>query len=197
MSKHKYRLIAFGVLALVQVAIPLVMIGNYEEVLSTGNLHKFRTAPIDPYDPFRGRYVSLRFDATTYCTRDPVEWESDQALFARIGQDSLGYATIIEVLDYMPAGEEDWLGVKLSYVYHDGPDNTCLQVTLPFDRFYMEEYKAPAAEDVYFEANTGDSLTVWAAVKINKGKGVIEDVFVNELPIATWVEQQAVSLEGE
>ncbi|MBK6341440.1 MAG: GDYXXLXY domain-containing protein [Flavobacteriales bacterium] len=50
-------------IALAQLAVPAWMIAGRERVLSQGEVFKFKTAPIDPRDPFRGEYVRLDFEA--------------------------------------------------------------------------------------------------------------------------------------
>lgn len=50
------------VLAAAQLAVPASMIVQRETVLTQGRVYKFKTAPVDPVDAFRGRYVALRFE---------------------------------------------------------------------------------------------------------------------------------------
>lgn len=65
MNKKKILLLSFFLVAVVQLYVPSKMIWDREEVLRTGTEYKFRTAPIDPTDPFRGKYITLRFDDNT------------------------------------------------------------------------------------------------------------------------------------
>lgn len=52
-------------LCVIQLAVPAFMIVRREHALSMGRAFKFRTAPVDPYDAYRGRYVALNFEAAT------------------------------------------------------------------------------------------------------------------------------------
>ena len=56
-------------------------------------------------------------------------------------------------------------------------------VEYPFNRFYMEEYKAPAAEAAYRDVQTDSSRVAYALVRIKNGKSAIENVFINDIPI--------------
>ena len=57
-----WRMIFFGLLIVAQVAVPLQMIQQRETVLREGELFRFKTEPIDPADPFQGRYVWLQIE---------------------------------------------------------------------------------------------------------------------------------------
>jgi len=52
-----------------------------------------------------------------------------------------------------------------------------------FDKFYLEEYKAPCAETLYRESNRDSKNRTYALVRIFKRDAVIEDVFVNDTSI--------------
>jgi uncharacterized membrane-anchored protein len=56
------RRIAFAVLVAAQLVLPLGMIAANELALATGTKVTLRTAPVDPLDPFRGRYVELDYE---------------------------------------------------------------------------------------------------------------------------------------
>ncbi len=56
---------AVAVLTLVivaQFAAVGSLIAKHERVLREGTVHRFRTRPIDPADPFQGRYVQLVYE---------------------------------------------------------------------------------------------------------------------------------------
>jgi uncharacterized membrane-anchored protein len=56
------RRIAFAVLVAAQLVVPLALIGVNEIALATGTEVTLATTPVDPLDPFRGRYVELRYE---------------------------------------------------------------------------------------------------------------------------------------
>lgn len=66
MKNYKLILgIVFGVLCLAQIGVVLFQIMSYEKILKEGESFYFKVLPLDPYDPFRGRYVTLRFENAT------------------------------------------------------------------------------------------------------------------------------------
>ncbi len=58
-----------------------------------------------------------------------------------------------------------------------------MSLQLPFDRFYMEEAKAPAAEAAYREHNRKGAQDAYVIVRVLEGAGVIEDLYVGGKPI--------------
>ncbi len=70
MSRTRRRL--FWVVVAAQAVVPLAMIGWSEVALATGERVRLATAPVDPVDLFRGRYVTLRYEISSL----PVDREA-------------------------------------------------------------------------------------------------------------------------
>src|SRR5436190_844775 len=68
------RILIFGVVVLAQLAVPAAMIWQREQTLNHGRVWKFRTAPVDPVDVIRGRYIALRFAAEEFTA--PTKFEA-------------------------------------------------------------------------------------------------------------------------
>ena len=83
---------AFAALCLVQAAVPVSMIARYERTLHGGTAFKVRAAPVDPVDPFRGRYVVFRLGfepvslETSFAGPVWVELEEGADGFAKAGK---------------------------------------------------------------------------------------------------------------
>lgn len=174
----------FLLLALVQWAIPGNMIMEQETILKEGKAYNFETRPIDPADPFRGRYITLDFKENQFKMFKDSTWEeihNDQPIFVELGTDSAGFVKILNVHKTEP--NADYLKVKDWYTWTDGNDTTRINLHYPFNRFYLEESKAPKAEEVYREARRDPSQQAWAVVKILNGQAVLEEVMLNGKPI--------------
>ena len=180
MTRPRLLALGFLLIALVQLALPAMRIRLYEQTLREGRAFKFRTAPVDPYDAFRGRYVALRFEAgdAVWGEKEPATYGKKIFALVEIGPD--GFARFTSASPNLPESG-DWLEAKASYPVND--KNVGVQV--PFDRFYMTEKLAPKAEQAYREhsANRGER-DAWAIVRILNGLGVIEQVFVGDKPLA-------------
>ena len=61
---------------------------------------------------------------------------------------------------------------------------------LPFDRYYMEEKLAPAAEAAYRQNSGREKRDAYVVVRIRSGRAVIEDLFICEKPILEYIETQ-------
>ena len=62
MLNKKWTTISFFILVLVQLAVPSFMILTQEEIQTEGKAFRFKTRPVDPYDLFRGKYITLTFE---------------------------------------------------------------------------------------------------------------------------------------
>ena len=101
--KQRLALGLFLCLALVQLAVPASMLVRRELTLQYGRQYRFQTAPVDPYDPFRGRYVALALQANTAPTLPGIQLTSGQRVYAMLTEDAAGFATIAS-LSLTPLG---------------------------------------------------------------------------------------------
>lgn len=154
MSRNKIILLVFAFVALAQMAVPAMMIFEREIVLNKGREYKFRSAPRDPYDPFRGKYITMYYASNMTKVSANQEWERGETVYVQFMEDAEGYAVIKSVSKSAPENTSDYLKTTVEYFdnYDDGQNGTAtLSVYYPFDRFYMEESKAYGAEMAYNE----------------------------------------------
>ena len=172
---------AFILVVLVQLYVPARMILNREVTLDKGTAYKFKTEPIDPSDPFRGKYITLRFEEEVIEVPNEADWIVGETIFVSltIGED--GFAKIQSATKDKPADDQDFLRVKVNYVTSDSSNQ--LTIEYPFDRYYMEESKAPDAEIIYRESQLDTNQTAYALVLIRDGDYVLKDVLINDTPI--------------
>ena len=190
--KTRWMLAMFVVVAAVQLAVPVAMIAGREATLRYGRAYKFRTRPIDPYDAFRGRYVWLGFE------QDHAPWRGEAAAvvgskaYVSIQEGRDGFAMVREVRAQLPA-EGEYLQVRVSYPGW-GTNSGSVYFTLPFDRYYMEETKAPAAEHAYWQHQNTRGQTnqnTYAVVRVRNGESVLENLYVGGKPIAEALRENA------
>ncbi|MEM9391089.1 MAG: GDYXXLXY domain-containing protein [Bacteroidota bacterium] len=184
MINKKILLPLFIVIAFIQLYVPAKMILNQEEVLETGKLFKFKTAPIDPNDPFRGKYITLNFEATSIPVEVDSIWKYKQQVFITLEEDSAGFAYPKSVFQQAPDNEPHYLKVEV-----DGTYNNELWITYPFYRFYMDEYKAPQAETTYRQAQRDTTTIAYALVAVKSGEAALKDVFIDDVSISEVVEK--------
>lgn len=183
--KKTYIYLLFGLMVVAQIAASAQTIFKYEQVIASDNVYKFRTAPIDPSDPFRGKYVTLRFDINSYKTNDE-SLHYNNNVYAYFSKDENGYA-VLETLskELLPNSQFDYVKVKtrshyLGKVYFE----------LPFNAYYMEESKAYDAERLYRDNNSDiDKQDVYAIVHIQEGTHVLTDVIIDGKSLKDAVEK--------
>jgi uncharacterized membrane-anchored protein len=174
-------------MCLAQWIVPAKMVYDSEQVINDGALFKFKTQPIDPSDPFRGKYITLNFEANFIKVTNASEWQIGQEIFVTFTTDSAGFA-IPEKVFLAPPDLESFLRTRVDYIntYEGEPK---LSFTLPFDRFYLEESKASQAEQLYWQTQRDTAQVAYGLVSIARGQAVLNDVFLNDKPIIDIINQ--------
>lgn len=178
MKTFKWLLV---VVAAGQLAIPALMIHRQETTLREGRAYKFKTRPVDPADAFRGRYVWLGFEQQQAPWRDAETIHRGGAGYGRIEEDNNGFAVVRDVGLEPPASGE-FLKVRINS--GGNPKEKTVGFTMPFDRYYMEESKAPKAERAYREHDRKGEMESYAVVRVSRGHAALENVIVAGKPIA-------------
>lgn len=171
----------FIIVVIAQWLVPGQMIWQKEKTLTKGILYKFQSAPVDPADPFRGRYVVLNFKESEYITTDSTDVDYGNEVYITFSADKNGFALIDTVSETRPE-KPDYLKTTISYISREN-DTTRIGIDYPFNRFYLEEYKAPKAETIYRESVTDSTQNTFALVSMLNGDAVIKDIFINDTSI--------------
>ena len=187
MQKKKIIILVFILVALTQLYIPASMIWEKEDIIESGTEYKFRTAPVDPSDPFRGKYITLNYKDNTFKCTDESLWKKGDKAFVSLITDKDGFAKIGDVSKHKPEDNNSYLKAKIGHVTQDG--SNMLTVDYPFTRFYMEESKAGPAETLYQEVERDSSVTTYALVVIKKGNAVLRDVLIDGVSITNRVKE--------
>jgi len=188
MKNKKWLFGLFITVAVLQVAMPLYMAWRWEDVLQTGRQFYWQTAPVDPYDAFKGRYVELRFKENSAPISDNTELTAEQMVYASVAENMEGNAYISGVSVTCP---ETGYYVKAK-AYGNGRNT--VHVSLPFTRYYLPEDLAPAAEAAYRES-AGKQTSV-AVVRIKDGYGVIEQLYIGDKTLLEFLQQSPQGLVG-
>ena len=174
-------------LAIAQIAVPLQMILQQETVLKKGALFRFKTEPIDPVDPLQGRYVWLSIQENYVALSPEATAEIDYRSlgYASISVDKDGFARFDSWSEERPDKTSNYIRTKAlgdAYEWITTADeerkrsHKGMYIDIPFDRFYMDEKKAPRAERIARDASLENNC--WVEVRIFNGKAVIEDVLI-------------------
>jgi uncharacterized membrane-anchored protein len=188
MISKKIILPIFIVVALAQLYVPFKMIFDREEILKTGTEYKFSTAPIDPSDPFRGKYIILSYKDNVIAVKDEKSWATGETVYVSLVKDEAGFAKIASVSKEKPFENKDFVKAEVSAVSSDRTNK--LTLYYPFDRYYMEESKAYDAELIYAKSAQDSTQIAYALVSIKEGEAVLKDVLINGTPIKEIVKEK-------
>lgn len=181
MKSNKLLFAAFIFVVIFQLAAPLYMAWHWENILQTGQRFYWQTAPVDPYDAFKGRYIDLQFKETTGPISENESLTYGQTAFALIEENSAGSAYIGSVTTKPPEGYP-YIKVKVNYIQGH---NAYIQ--LPFKRYYLPEGIASAAETAYRKSA---GQTGVAAIRIKDGYGVIEELYIGDKTLTEYLRDE-------
>lgn len=173
----------FILMVLAQWFVPGNMIHQEEKVLTEGTMYKFKTEPIDPSDPFKGKYIVLNYEVNSFRSDTAICKYYDR-LYVSIGVDSLGYAKATKIgLSEPEIG--DFVIADCSGFYRGQQS-----FNLPFDTYYMNEDKALRAEEAV-RAVQRDSLpsVCFGVVYVLGDRAVLDDVQIDGVSIKDYVEK--------
>lgn len=193
----------FVLMVVAQWYAPLSMVYDSEKTIDEGTVYNFKTMPVDPTDPFRGKYITLNFEGETYYPADTNElhFEPGQKVYATITADVTGYARITGLTAAPPEEDVDYIAMTFQYSRNsrllpaiDAPEDAVIYLDFPFKRYYLEESKASEAEKVYWNSNrANDNVLCYAKVSVHKGNATLTDVMVNDRSITDVVREMNAS----
>ena len=186
----RWRQVAFALVCIAQVAVPASLVVKHERTRSAGTLWKFQTAPVDPGDPFRGRYVQLAYavDREPVPLADPTRpWiDLNRRVYAELAAGPDGFARLVRVHEQRPVGV-DYVDAFAQYMApneerKDPPPPPALFVRLPFDRYYLPEARAPEVEREYGQASRTAQANTYAEVRVLDGHAVLVNLVLDGKP---------------
>lgn len=139
------------------LAVPCFIIYNYYDILSKGEAYKIEVTTYDPYDPFRGRYVTIR-----PALSDLWWYEGGISLI----KDASGFVVAAE-----NTGDKNAAG----YVEN-----------LRIERYYLNEKTAPLVEERQRRALTEGDL-IYVTIKVKNGSYAIEGLFINDIAAEDYI----------
>jgi uncharacterized membrane-anchored protein len=163
--------------AVVQLGVPAGMIWNQEHILRNGEPFKFKTAPVDPYDAFRGRYLAIRFESNSVPVSTNFVPRRGDRVFVGIERDDEGFARFATLSLAPPGGPH--LRTAVSWV-----NGGQAVLKIPFNRYYIDEELAPGAEQAYRDANRGGATNdAYVVLRVLRGAGALEELYIGDVGV--------------
>ena len=172
---HKLIVALFALLCVAQWSVPLWMIRDRDKVLSEGSLYRFRVYSMNTDALIEGRYLMLNFGKQSFYAQDAARYRFSENVYVNLMTDSAGFARWSDPLVTRPSGG-DYLRLRLTYVTRDSAGE--VHYVLPFERYYLEEKKAAAADSSLIRRLSSDSLPVHAVVRVLHGDAALQDLVV-------------------
>jgi uncharacterized membrane-anchored protein len=177
----------FILIALAQIAVPASVVWKRGRTLAYGRVWKFKTEPVDPVDAIRGRYVALRFAAETLqgSVHKPEEIAAESTIYVTLKEDAEGFAQVDQISAAPLKGDnvvkaETWYSVN----YSD-------HIRFSFDRLWVAEQIAPAAETAYRENSRRGKENAYVTVRVRDGDAALEQLYIDNQPLADYLRTQA------
>lgn len=184
-TRLRYGLFALACLA--QIAVPASLMLKHEQTRTDGSLWKFQTAPVDPADPFRGRYVRLSFaaerEAVPMADTGLLYIAYDTRMYAELEAGADGYARLVRLHQQRPTNG-DYLDVfvrQMRFVEKKEDEGLppAAHVHLPFDRYYLPEARAPQVEREYADAARDAQANTYVTVRVRNGHAALIDLVLD------------------
>lgn len=179
----KLALPIFVLVALAQLSVPAMMAWSRVQTLARGRVWKFKTAPVDPIDAVRGRYVMLRFDAEDFTQAEQLK--SIDSVYAILKETPDGFAQV----DHLSSSPEP--GDSAIKVEPGGWWQERQHIIFPFHYFWLTEKNAPAAETAYRENSKRGEQNAYVTVRIRNGDAALEQLYIDNQPLADYLRAQA------
>src|SRR6185295_10108312 len=135
MKTKTLLVLIFAVLACMQWFVPAQMIFEKEKILAQGKEFKFKTAPVDPSDPFRGKFITLSFEANWLEIGNDSDYYANEPVFVTLTSDDNGFARIASISKEPPGDDPDYVKALVQYVSRVNENKVYIEY--PFTRFYM------------------------------------------------------------
>jgi uncharacterized membrane-anchored protein len=188
MSRNTY-IALFAVVATAQWIVPAGIIWESENALTNGEEFLFQTRPVDPADPFRGKYITLSFEENSIDLPKGLEVTEGDRVYVELGRNAEGYAVLRNIHKERPPDTGgSFMKASVEYVLRTpGEENVILKYS--FEKFFLEESKASDAERVYWENSRDNQNKTYAVVMVHDGVPILKDVKINDRSITDIVRE--------
>lgn len=193
---RKIIFIIFLFVALIQLAVPAKMIFDSENVITKGETFKFQLNPVDPNDPFRGKYMTLNFKENEFKI-DSCSQIGYADAFIEIYTGPNGLAKIKNVSFDKPSSEKNFLKAQV-YCDHykhfqnqkHEPEKSYSKyvITYPFKRFFMNELGIQETEKKLRTILRDTTQIAYGEVSIQNGQSRLTAIKIDGTDISQLID---------
>lgn len=169
-GKHKW--IVFLLVAAVQLSVLSYVGWRWHNISVDGIPYQWRCLPRLAESSFGTDYVRIVFPEDTAKWLDEAAPNEGERIYVHISHDASGLMQIEGASAEKPGIGGDYMDA-VAVSFHDGT----VQFRVAFDRYRI----APELADGIYNISEKDNVV--ASIRMKKGQGVIEGVFVNGIPL--------------
>ena len=177
------RIVIFVLVAVAQLSVPALMAWGRMQTFARGRVWKFKTAPVDPEDVVRGRYVRLRLLAEDFT--QPEQFRSTDTVYAVLKETADGFAEIDHASTTPVSGD------NVIKVEPGGNADGKQHIVIPFTQFWITEKSAPEAEKAYRENSRRGKENAYVTVRVRNSDGALEQLYIDNQPLPEYLRAQA------
>lgn len=181
-------LLLFILIAGIQWFIPIRLISEKHSIWLEGRTYKFQLTPLDPEDPFRGKYLQLKFEENHFRTDGQAGWQRGESVYVQLKRNAQGFVRITGLARNLPADDVDFVKATVRDAY--GEDSLRIFIDYPFDRYYVNEKMADPLEKPLLSNLQDTSRINYALIRIKSGEAVLEEVYLDDVPVSEWAERE-------
>ena len=185
----KYRWVLFIFLVIAQFSVCGYIAWRWHNIQVDGIPYQWKCIPRLEQSAFGTDYIRVVFPEDTIKWLDDTEPRLHETIYVYISRDDKGVIQINGASAHKPPVGEDYMNASVV-----GYGDSIVQFLVGFDRYRIDPAKADGIYDI------GVSDSVIASIRMKKGEGVIEGIFVNGMPLefcGSEAEKTAESLAGK
>ena len=169
----------FILVAIGQLSVPAMMAWNRAQTLKHGRVWKFKTAPVDPVDAVRGRYVALQFEAEEVPQNERVNWNRE--VYVLLKEDENGFAVVDRLSNEPLKGDNVFRATSRGW--WEGKQ----RITFPFQKYWLAEQIAPEAENAYRLNSTRTHQNAYVTVRVRNGDAALDQLYIDNKPLVEYL----------
>jgi len=181
MNKKILIRFSFVFAVLFQLLLLFSFIYDKEDIINNGSEFKFMITKFKPSNLDGRNYICLNLKEE-FISDEKIQIFDN--LFVSIKENSDGFASITSISKERPVDTSDYVKA-ISFHSRYGTTN----YMLPFNIFYFKEVYADEIKSIYKKCIKDSSKKVYALVSIKNGKGLLKDLFIDDVSIMDMIEK--------
>ncbi len=195
----------FFVFAAIILLVPVYVAVSSQNVLNNRTFYKFKPMAYDPFDPFRGKFLSVNYSTDFVPTK--FDFDEDETVYVSIGVDNEGFAFFEEAFK-SPPKKKDYLKtvIRESRLVRslereieaaieqgdfdpsmiDTRSNVSIKIPDNMNKYFINEDDALKAETVFRE----EQENIYIGVRVLNGEVRLDNIFVYDQPILDYIESK-------